>query len=674
VTPSDRTSLARGWAVALTVLSFLPFANWIPGGHGAPWYASSASEWLSGSAISIGSAFVLFILLRRFDWWPGGWTLVADAASRHTALTGALLGIVSLSVFSLVALQVLSGRPLHIDEIAQVMQARIFAEGSVSRPADAYPEFFSALQVVDMNGSVFSQFPAGGPLMLVPGVLAGVSWLAGPVFGAVAVVAFWQLVRRTEEFAAVALGAAALFALAPFMVFMAGSHMNHVPTLAWLCLALVGLWNMTQADAARVSTAMLTGLCFGMVAAIRPLDGAAFALPAGIWLLVRTVGGRSSVRNLVAAGVGVATPMVAVLAFNRATTGDATLFGYELLWGASHGLGFHQAPWGISHTPSRGVELVNLYFLRLQTYLFETPLPSLVPVIAALALVRRLSAFDRYLLVSSALLVVGYFAYWHDGFYLGPRFVYLLLPALVLWTARLPGIVRERFPARWGADRFVLLTYAVSAAVAILMSLPIRVRQYTSGLTSMRLDYVAPATTAGVEGALILVRESWGAQLIARLWGLGISRSDAEGLYRSVDACLLDRTIDALEISGRRGADAMAQLRPMTRDSLRVVESTLSPDGTERMLPGATYSDLCQRRLLEDRGGYTFFAPLLAHDVGTNIYARDLHARDTLLLLRYAERSVYLLRTASPEVGASLVLERLRMDSARAEWTPATSR
>ena len=674
MTPADRTSLARAWAVALTVLSFFPFANWIRGGHGAPWYAVSASEWLSGSAISIGSAFVLFILLRRFDWWPGGWNRIADTAARHTALAGALLGTLSVCLCSVVALQVLSGRPLHIDEIAQVMQARILAEGSVSRPADLYPEFFSALQVVDTNGSVFSQFPPGGPLMLVPGVLVGVSWLAGPVFGAIAVVAFWQLVRRTEESAAVALGAAALFALAPFMVFMAGSHMNHVPTLAWLCLALVGLWKVTNADSARASTALLTGLCLGMIASIRPLDGAAFALPAGVWLLARTVRGRSPMRNLVAAAVGVAIPMVAVLAYNRATTGDALLFGYELLWGASHGLGFHQAPWGISHTPARGVELINLYFLRLQTYLFETPLPSLVPAIAALALVRRLSAFDRYLLVSSALLVLGYFAYWHDGFFLGPRFVYLLLPALVLWTARLPGIVGERFPARWGANRFVLLTYAVSAAVAVLISLPVRVRQYATGLSSMRLDYVAPARTAGVEGALIFVRESWGAQLIARLWGLGVSRSDAEVLYRSVDSCLLDRAIDSLEIAGRRGADAVAHLRPLTRDSLRLVASTLSPDGTERVLPGAMYPDVCQRRVLEDRGGYTFFAPVLTHDVGTNIYARDLHARDTLLLQRHAARAVFLLRAASAEAGAPLVLERLRMDSARAEWSSAMVR
>src|SRR4030095_13344117 len=148
--------------------------------------------------------------------------------------------------------------------------------------------------------------------------------------------------------------------------------------------------------------------------------------------------------------------VMGVLAYNGATTGSPTLFGYELLWGASHGLGFHRAPWGVTHTPARGFELVNTYFMRLQTYLFETPLPSLVPARAARAVVRRLSAFERYLLASSALLVLGYFAYWHDGFFLGPRFFYLLLPLLVLWTARLPSIARDRLP-QLGADRFVLL-------------------------------------------------------------------------------------------------------------------------------------------------------------------------------------------------------------------------
>lgn len=661
---------ARLWAVLLTALSFVPFVNWISGGHQAPWYPAVLSEWISGSAISLGSAVVLFLVMRRIDRWPSGWGRVADVAAQRPGLTAAILGFIALALFSIVSLKVLSGRPLLIDEIVQVMQARILGEGRLARVVDPYPEFFSALHVVDVNGKVFSQFPPGGPLMLLPGVMAGASWMTGPVFGAIAVVAFWFLVRSTEETPSIALGAASLLCVAPFMAFMAGSQMNHVPTLAWLCLALLGLRGVIGSEHPRAGSAFLTGLCLGMMMAIRPVDGAAFALPAGVWLLVRTFRQHSFLPGLFASGVGILLPVAGVLSYNAATTGDPLLFGYELLWGASHSLGFHQAPWGVAHTPGRGLELVNLYFLRLQTYLFETPLPSLLPVIAALALAKRLTSFDRYLLASSALLVLGYFAYWHDGYFLGPRFFYLLLPLLVIWTARLPAIARERFGrTAVSADRVVLLTYATSAVVAVLVSVPVRWTQYANGLMSMRHDYVAPASAASVSNALVLVRESWGAQLIARLWGLGVSRSVAEALYRTVDTCVLELAVSGLEADGVRGASATERLLPLAADSLRLVESTLSPDRTERVLPGAEYPPVCRRRIVEDRAGYSFLAPLLARDAGSNVYARDLHARDTLLLQRYAGRSLFLLRAASSDVGAPLLLEPVRLDSARAEWT-----
>ncbi|HEX6315961.1 MAG TPA: hypothetical protein VFZ73_13920 [Gemmatimonadaceae bacterium] len=664
---TDRVAPARLWAFALAVLGFVPFVNWIGGGHEAPWFATIVSEWASGSAIVIGSALVLFLVMRRFEgWWPRGWARIADTAARHRSATGAVLGLAALSLLVAVAIAVLSGRPLHIDELVQVMQARILADLQVARPADAYPEFFSALHVVDMNGKVFSQFPPGGPLMLVPGVLLGAPWLTGPVFGAVAVAAYWRFVHATET-PGVALGAAALLAVAPFMVFMAGSHMNHVPTLAWLCVALVALEAVMRSDTPGIAAAFLLGLALGMMGAIRPLDGAAFALPAGVWLAARTLRRPAVLPALLASGAGVAVPIAGVLAYNAATTGNPLLFGYELLWGASHGLGFHRAPWGVTHTVARGLELVNLYFLRLQSYLFETPLPSLVPPILALAWARRLTPLDKYLLASGALLVAGYFTYWHDGFFLGPRFFYLLLPMLVLWTARLPSIVRERFPAL-RLDRLVLLAYAVSAAVAAMATLPARTRQYSNGILLARHDYLAPARRAGVEGALIFVRESWGSQVIARLHALGISRPEVETVYRSIDTCLLEETVSDLERTGVRDRAAVQRLRPLIADSLLLVSSVISPDGTERVLPGRVYSDVCRRRIAEDRAGYSFLVPLLAREADGNVYARELHARDTLLLRRYPERPIYLLRAASSEVGAPLILESLRLDSARVEW------
>jgi hypothetical protein len=312
----------------MLVAGFLPIANWIPGGHQAEWYGTSLSEWISGTSIGVGVAAILVVVLRRLDIWPSAPLRgIATAAFARSAVTTALLGALAIALYSVVALQVLSGRPLLIDEIVQVMQARIFAEGRISSPVFQYPEFFSALHVVDLGDRVFSQFPPGGPLMLLPGVLIGAPWVVGPAAGAIAVAAFWRLVRHTETSPGRALGAALLFAVSPFMTFMAGSHMNHVPTLAWLVLALWSLKRLTSGAHRQSVLALGCGFCLGMMTAIRPVDGAAFAFPAGLWLLFRTVRREMGWGPLLLAGLGISLPILGVLAYNSATTGSPTLFG-----------------------------------------------------------------------------------------------------------------------------------------------------------------------------------------------------------------------------------------------------------------------------------------------------------------------------------------------------------
>ena len=126
-----------------------------------------------------------------------------------------------------------------------------------------------------------------------------------------------------------------------------------------------------------------------------------------------------------------------MLWFNARTTGSPLLFGYEAMWGKGHEIGFHAAPWGVAHTPARGFELR------------EPLLPAIadVSVRDARSIARRqhrrassgasrLRRIDGVLLAGSAVLILLYFAYWHDGFYLGPRFFVCLLPALALWSAR----------------------------------------------------------------------------------------------------------------------------------------------------------------------------------------------------------------------------------------------
>jgi len=663
----DRT-LTVAAALLLTALGFFPLADWIAGGPAMPGWSDLAGGWWSGTLTVLGASVVVAVLLRKRAVLPGERVPIrlTESFAGAPGLWAAGLGLAALAVYLWIAREVFSGRPLLIDEIVQVYQGRIFASGALSLPVPDYPEFFSTSHVLNLSGKVFSQFPAGGPAMLALGSLVGAEWVIAPVFGAVSVVLFSALARRIEPRPGVALAASVVFAFAPFVAFMSGSHMNHVTVLTWLLLGMLGLARAMERPSPRVLDGMMVGLGLGFAATIRPLDAAAFALPAGAWLLVRTIR-TGSWPALLSAGLGVATPVLAMLWINQMTTGAALTFGYTALWGASHDLGFHLSPYGDPHTPVRGLELLNTYFVRMQSYLFETPVPSLVPAIGALALTRRLTPFDRYLFASSGLLLLCYWAYWHDGFYLGPRFLFPMAPVLVLWSARMWTAIRSRFPSPIVA-RTLGFSVLAAAGIALFVSIPLRALQYRNGMLTLKWDADAAVRREGVRHALVFVRESWVAQLVARMWAAGLERADAERQYRHSDACGMETALQEIEQRGLRGPAALSVLAPLMQDSARLVRSPYTSDPTNRFLPGSAYTSTCKARLQEDQQGFTLLLPLILARTEDVIYARDLHARDSLLLGEFPDRDLFLLRPATTGVGAEPQFYPLRRDSLLAAW------
>lgn len=646
----------------LLTFGFLPIVNWIPGGHEAPWYGERVGEWLMDGVIVLGVGVLLAIVSRRVTWlWRPGWfDPVATAAHARPGRTAILLGVGAFALYAVIAQVVFSAKPLLIDEIIQVWQARVLASGRLWVPTPEFPEFTSAMHLVDHEGRRFGQFPMGGPAMLAIGSLLRAEWMVGPLFGAASAMLAWALFRRIDSRPGVVLGAGLLFALAPFTAFMAGSHMNHVTTLTWLLVAMLGLARATGTQTPRWQDGLLCGLGLGVAATIRPVDAAAFALPAAVWLIWQAVQTRRFGAFLMS-GVGVAVPVSLLFIANAATTGHPLLFGYTVMWGSAHDLGFHTTPWGDVHSPRAGLELVSLYFLRLQLYLLEAPIPALVPGAVALLLARQLTGFDRYLLASGGLLVGLYWMYWHDGFFLGPRFMYPLVPLLALCTARSLPALRERFGA--GATVPRVVSFAALACVPLMLvnvSL-IRGQQYRSGLQTMRFDADKAARQQGIRDAVIFVRESWGAEVMVRLWAVGIARGEAEQFYRRIDTCYLDLALLELEADGVSGAAARERLLPLLVDSARVLSSTLSPDFTERMLPGAVYPPRCLERLAIDAEGSTLFAPFLLAGREGNVVVRDLRERNVVLSDVLGGRRSYLMRPPGPRAG--LLPELVSMDS-----------
>ena len=348
-------------ALLVAALAFLPIANWIPGGNEVESYRSVTSEWLNGSMIVLGVAIVLTILSRKLPslWREDPLRRVIALASRRPLLTATVIAALAFALYCTVALAILGGRPLNLDELVQVLQAQIFTQGRLSLPLSSHPAFFSSMNVVETHGRYFAQFPAGGPAMMAIGVLLGATWIVGPLCCAITVLAFSIYLRAAEPRQGIALGALLLFAFAPFVFFVSGSHMNDVTSLMWTAIAIAAMAMVLSAEQPRPALALLSGLAFGFAATIRPVDALAFALPAGLWYLVRALRDRARWRDAIPAAIGVAIPLAALLWINARTTGAPLLFGYEALWGKAHNLGFHAAPWGTVHTPARGLELAR---------------------------------------------------------------------------------------------------------------------------------------------------------------------------------------------------------------------------------------------------------------------------------------------------------------------------
>lgn len=652
-------------AIALAVLlgSLLPLANWIPGGETDPMFAARLGDWALGVGLCGGLGVLAWYLSRRSAARPVHQPTEVHASTERWGVPLICAG--ALLLYGAVALEVYSGRPLLIDEIVQLLQARDLAQFRLTHPIEASKAFFSILNEVDFGDRAYGQYPIGGPAMLTLGVWIGAPWLVGPLVGAVCVWLFSLLLGEVEGGASARwrLSATGLFALTPFGLFMFGSHMNHSTLLLWILVACVALGRATRPDAG-AGWGLISGLALGVAATIRPLDALAFAIPAGAWLLWRArLRGRPLV-ILVASAVGVALPLSLMFWVNTATTGAPLTFGYDLLWGTAHGLGFHSTPWGAIHTPARGVELIGLYLSRLNTYLFELPIPSLLLPCAGLWLWReRLSALDRYLLISAGFVTLGYWAYWHDGFFHGPRFLFAWLPLLALWTARGLRAMRDATAERRAVARGLRVALLGAGAYALVTMAIVRVPSYRNSYVSMRFS-AAAAEEAGVENALVLVQESWGAQLMVRLWALGVSRPESEQLYRSIDVCVLEESLSGLEQQGIRDEAALGRLRALRTDSARLVANDLSPDRSARRLPGLRYTRRCVTRLEDDRAGYLLYAPWRLVEDG-NVYARWLPGREAEISTAFPGRSVYLLRRSGPAVDASLRWESLDSLSAR---------
>jgi hypothetical protein len=204
---------------------------------------------------------------------------------------------------------------LH-DELAYVLQAKLFASGRWTAPAPPLAEFFAQPHVLN-DPVVASKYPPGHSLLLALGELFGMPALVVAALSAVRGALAFAIARRLTN-GAIALGTGILLLHGQSLYFGA-SFFSQTTTGAMLLVAWYALlrWHQDGGRGWMVVVALAVGWC----AITRPFSAVLFALPIAVVVIRRLVQTRRW--HELGAGLAVGTAVVAILPFWSArTTGD----------------------------------------------------------------------------------------------------------------------------------------------------------------------------------------------------------------------------------------------------------------------------------------------------------------------------------------------------------------
>ncbi|MBK7925917.1 MAG: hypothetical protein IPJ98_00050 [Bryobacterales bacterium] len=395
-------------------------------------------------------------------------------------------------------LTVYENHPHIADELAFLLQGRMFAEGRLTIAPPAVPAAFPIDLFVQGPREWYPCTLPGYPLLLALGFLLGAPWLVNALLAGANIVLAQRLFLRLLE-PGLASMATLLLAVSPWNLFLAMSFMGHTSALTFLLLMLLAMERyLRKGDWIWMA---LSGLALGGLWSIRMLDGSAIAVAAGLFLLVRT----RRLGPALAFTAGFAPVSLAMLAYNARLTGQALYSPLSYYFDSVYHPGINSLGFGPNrglhwpfdpfpgHGPADAAVNTVLNLFQLNTELYSWAGGSLALLILCL-LLRRWDRIDRSLLALAAFLPAVYLLYWFSGGPdFGPRYWHLSILPLVVWTARLLQ----------GHGRNAVAVIAMAVAVATF--LPWRALDKYKGYLDMRPELRRMRFDAGGP-ALVLVR------------------------------------------------------------------------------------------------------------------------------------------------------------------------
>ena len=175
----------------------------------------------------------------------------------------------------------LSATPYVHDEVALLLQARIFAMFRWASPSPPLPEFFEQFHVF-VTPTLAPKYPPGHALLMVPGVWLGVPGLMSVLLSGLTGAMLFVLARRFTN-GVVALVAWFIWFVAPAALWFRPTYFSEITTGAIWLVAWWTLLRYRESRARRWLVGLAALVAWGGIT--RPVTMIAFAIPAGAVVL-----------------------------------------------------------------------------------------------------------------------------------------------------------------------------------------------------------------------------------------------------------------------------------------------------------------------------------------------------------------------------------------------------
>lgn len=255
---------------------------------------------------------------------PTGW----PDRLRRVLSSRAALPVVTLAAFAvslLVQRVAFPGLSWNRDEPVYLWHVDVLRAGQLTTSDGGHPDLFRPWLSAARDGTLFSQYTLGWPLVLLLGAVLGSTDLAVATGAALAVAGTWLLVHELLQHRVTATVAALFMLASPIFAVQAGGYLNYLFTLGLGLLFVTTIRRGVRLEAR--GSLLLGGALLGWIFLTRPYDALVWGLLAVVPLAIEH---RGRLGPLVRAGlwasVAVTPFVVATLLLNRHLTGSATEF------------------------------------------------------------------------------------------------------------------------------------------------------------------------------------------------------------------------------------------------------------------------------------------------------------------------------------------------------------